>query len=354
MPKISFIVPVYKVEPYIDQCVTSILNQTFSDFELILVDDGSPDRCPEICDTYAQKDSRVKVIHKQNAGVSEARNTGIEAASGEWAYFVDSDDWIELDAAEKLYQDAIKTGADCVMSDCEVCFESGKIIRRQQFSQVFYTEDPEDIRNIQKNMLCHKFSPHYSANCVNGYAAPWGKFVKLSIIKDNGIRFDPYAKGVFDDGVYSLYLLDHVKKFYYNGEHTYNYRIVGNSLTHAFKPTAMDVARRNCELVAQFIEKTGKDDSYWQAEYCRRVALFASHLSKYFFNPQNPMTKEEVCKALIETLNNENFKPAFENAQAKYLERKHAYVCFCGKHKLYNGLALYVKLKQANDKRQNA
>ena len=92
MPKISFLVPVYNVEKYIDQCITSILNQTFRDFELILVDDGSPDNCPSICDKYAERDARVKVIHKRNAGVSEARNSGIEAPTGELAYFVDSDD----------------------------------------------------------------------------------------------------------------------------------------------------------------------------------------------------------------------------------------------------------------------
>lgn len=235
MPKISFLVPVYNVEKYIDQCITSILNQTFRDFELILVDDGSPDNCPSICDKYAERDARVKVIHKRNAGVSEARNSGIEAATGEWAYFVDSDDWIEADAAATLYNDAIQTGADCVMSDCVTRYNDGRILRRNQFSKVFYTEDPEEIKGIQKNMLCHKFNPYYSSNCDNGYAAPWGKFVKMSIIKENDIRFDPYAKGVFDDGVYSLYLLDHVKKFYYNGRHTYDYRVVDSSLTHAFK-----------------------------------------------------------------------------------------------------------------------
>lgn len=345
MPKISFIVPVYNVEKYIDQCVTSILNQTFQDFELILVDDGSPDNCPKICDDYAEKDSRVRVIHKKNAGVSEARNSGISAATGEWAYFVDSDDWIELNAAENLYADAIKTGADCVMSDCLVRYDDGRTLRRNQFSKVFYTENQEEIRGIQKNMLCHKFSPYYSANCDNGYAAPWGKFVRMSIIKDNNIRFDPYAKGVFDDGVYSLYLLDYVKKFYYSGRHTYNYRVVGGSLTHAYKKNALDIAQRNCELVGKFIAETHKDGSYWQAEYCRRVALFASYLSKYFYNPQNPMNGREVKREILDALDGDVFKPAFDNAKRENLSRRHAYVLYCGRYKLIVGLKLYAKLK---------
>ena len=100
--KFSIIVPVYKVEEYLCECVDSILNQTYADFELILVDDGSPDRCPEICDQYAATDARIRVIHKPNGGLSEARNFGIQAAKGDYLVFVDSDDAMMPDALEKL------------------------------------------------------------------------------------------------------------------------------------------------------------------------------------------------------------------------------------------------------------
>ena len=102
MPKISVIVPVYKVEAYLQECVDSILAQTFEDFELILVDDGSPDNCGAICDAYAGKDSRVKVIHQENQGLSGARNTGIEASKGEFLTFVDSDDMVSPQYLEVL------------------------------------------------------------------------------------------------------------------------------------------------------------------------------------------------------------------------------------------------------------
>jgi len=345
MPKISFIVPVYGVEKYINKCVDSILGQTYRDFELILVDDGSPDNCPEICDMYAVKDKRVKVIHKKNEGVSAARNSGIEAATGEWAYFVDSDDWIEQDASENLYKDAVKYNADCVMSDCVKCYEDGKTVRIYQFSQEFFTDDSETIENIQKYMLCHKFSPYYSPNTTNGYAAPWGKFVKMSILKDYNIRFNPYAKGVFDDGVYSLYVLDHVKRFYFNRKHTYNYRVIGSSITHKFRENAMEVMKLNCELVDKFIENTCKDDSFVQAEACRRVSNFASYLSKYYFNPQSSLSKEETKRRLFLDLDSWPYKEAFLIAKASNLELKHRYILFCGRAKLYLGLKLYAKLR---------
>lgn len=125
---ISVIVPVYRVEKYLPACIDSILNQTFTDFELILVDDGSPDRCPEICDETAKRDARVRVIHQANAGLSAARNAGIEAAHGAWLSFVDSDDYIAPQFYEKLYQTAQRTDADCVMCSVQNVDESGKPI----------------------------------------------------------------------------------------------------------------------------------------------------------------------------------------------------------------------------------
>lgn len=125
---ISVIVPVYRVEKYLPACIDSILNQTFTDFELILVDDGSPDRCPEICDETAKRDARVRVIHQANAGLSAARNAGIEAAHGAWLSFVDSDDYIAPQFYEKLYQTAQRTDADCVMCSVQNVDESGKSI----------------------------------------------------------------------------------------------------------------------------------------------------------------------------------------------------------------------------------
>lgn len=123
MPEISIIVPVYKVEKYLNRCVKSILNQTFTDFELILVDDGSPDRCPTMCDEWEKKDHRIKVIHKENGGLSSARNAGLDVACGNFIGFVDSDDWIEEDMYELLHRIIVKHNADIAM--CGYFFTDG-------------------------------------------------------------------------------------------------------------------------------------------------------------------------------------------------------------------------------------
>lgn len=121
IPLISVIVPVYKVEDYLDRCIKSILDQTYSNLEIILVDDGSPDNCPQMCDDYAKKDSRVKVIHKKNGGLSSARNAGLDLCSGEYISFVDSDDYVDKRFIELLYK-AIHDTKSCISICGYKCF----------------------------------------------------------------------------------------------------------------------------------------------------------------------------------------------------------------------------------------
>ena len=126
MSTVSIIVPVYKVEDYIRECLDSILAQTYPYFELILVDDGSPDNCGRICDDYAKGDNRIKVVHKVNGGISSARNAGLEVAKGEWIMHVDGDDWIEPDMLEKMYAVAEKSQADIVYCDFYLSYEKNE------------------------------------------------------------------------------------------------------------------------------------------------------------------------------------------------------------------------------------
>lgn len=121
--KISVIVPVYKVEPYLDKCISSIANQTYRNLEIILVDDGSPDNCPAMCDTWAEKDSRIRVIHKTNGGLSDARNAGMAIATGELMTFVDSDDWIAPDMCEHLYQRLAEDNSDIATCGVQMVWE---------------------------------------------------------------------------------------------------------------------------------------------------------------------------------------------------------------------------------------
>ena len=121
---ISIIIPIYKVEKFLDRCVESVVNQTYSNLEIILVDDGSPDNCPYMCDIWAQKDSRIKVIHKLNGGLSDARNKGLRISTGKFVGFVDSDDWIAPEMYERLFQSIIKEKSDIAACSVKMIWEN--------------------------------------------------------------------------------------------------------------------------------------------------------------------------------------------------------------------------------------
>lgn len=176
MPIISVIVPVYNVEKYLHRCVDSILAQSFTDFELILVDDGSPDNCGKICDEYAKNDSRIHVIHKENGGLSDARNVGIDWAfansDSQWITFVDSDDWVSRKYIEFLYYIVLENNADiscCMWTDCDF------LDNHTKDELVFELLSGEDFcadNYIQSQSACCRL---YSKNIINGIRFPVGK-----------------------------------------------------------------------------------------------------------------------------------------------------------------------------------
>jgi len=169
MPVISVIVPVYNVEKHLRRCIDSILTQTFRDFECILIDDGSPDNCPVICDEYAVKDSRIIVIHQENAGVSVARNAGLLIASGEWIGFVDSDDWLEPEALKILIEKQIETNADIVRANMRHHFNNYTIESVCNFP---YINNANPLVNYFLNGYNTLCATLYNANLFHEYYVP--------------------------------------------------------------------------------------------------------------------------------------------------------------------------------------
>ena len=175
MPKASVIVPVYKVEEYLEKCVQSILAQTERDFELILVDDGSPDRCGALCDSLAQTDPRVRVIHQENQGLGGARNTGIREARGDWLLLVDSDDWIEPKILEKAMEAGLREEADLVMFAFRTVDEQGRELG-------VFREDMPKERGI--GLQEHK-EALLTAPCA------WNKLYRRSFFQGTGLAYPP-------------------------------------------------------------------------------------------------------------------------------------------------------------------
>lgn len=193
MDKISIIIPIYKVENYLERCIESVLSQTYKNIEIVLIDDGSPDNCGLICDNYAEKEQRIRVIHKENGGLSDARNVGIELATGEYLMFVDSDDWIDYDMVEILHKVSVYKKADIVECSYRSIFND-RIEEETNCTADIITGDR--IFALE-GMLDWKYFK----------AVAWNKLYHRSVFSD--IR---YPKGKYHEDEFTTY------KYFYNAK----------------------------------------------------------------------------------------------------------------------------------------
>lgn len=211
MPAISVIVPVYKVEKYLRKCVDSILAQTFTDFELWLVDDGSPDNCGAICDEFAQKDTRVKVIHKKNGGLSDARNAALDVMKGRYVFFVDSDDWISEDALEIMHSALNRTGAKMATGNIVSVCEDGA-------EQALYSPVQKETVLIGEEMLTTLLRPNA---CNRLYDAELFRTLR-------------YPVGRLYEDVFTYHkILEQIDRMVLVGKNTYYYLIRNGSIMNS-------------------------------------------------------------------------------------------------------------------------
>ena len=207
--KVSIIVPVYNCEAYLERCFNSIRRQTLSDFECIIVDDGSSDNSGVICDEFASLDNRFVVIHKKNEGVSKARNTALCIARGEYVGFVDSDDWIDDNMYESLYKEALKTSSDIVVCGCTP-FNDGKVKR---------TLTP-------KEALLVMFDPRRN---MGGYS--WTRFIRRTLL--NGVFYDENI-AIYEDLLFFYHLFQKAKRIYWHDVPLYHYEARENSAVNSY------------------------------------------------------------------------------------------------------------------------
>jgi glycosyltransferase involved in cell wall biosynthesis len=214
MPVISVIVPVYNVEQYLCKCLDSILDQTFTDFELLLIDDGSPDRSGQICDEYAQKDSRIRVFHKENGGVSSARNLGLDNAKGKWIAFIDSDDWVDSTYLEHL----LEGDEDVELRVMGLMKQN----RKQKWERIVPRRELFLTNDIWKF-----YKLYFFYHIIGG---PYVKLFLLSTINKANIRFKLYLS-LGEDRVFNLQYLSRIKSISVKNYAEYYYQNTYFSLT---------------------------------------------------------------------------------------------------------------------------
>ncbi|WP_242386626.1 glycosyltransferase family 2 protein [Phocaeicola sartorii] len=211
-PIVTIIVPVYKAEKYLSCCIDSILAQSFKDFELLLIDDGSPDSSGQICNEYASKDNRIHSFHKENGGVSSARNMGIDNAQGEWICFIDSDDWVEADFLKELIQydsfDLIVGGLDSFG-----CTAISTKRNRNLVVDLKHSHQEAQILNAD------------IGNTISAFYYSCGKLFRRSIISQNRLRFDTRMK-MCEDTCFLMQYLTHADKIILSDSSSYRYRVL--------------------------------------------------------------------------------------------------------------------------------
>lgn len=309
-PMFSIIIPVYNVENELARCIESIINQTMHNFEVILVDDGSPDNCPQICDEYAEKYNYITVIHKENGGVSSARNAGIKIANGKYIWFIDSDDYIEPNSIEVI-SSHLKDDVDFLEFNVKTAI-SGKV---ENFSDF-----------IKRYQIGYTLT-----------AQPWDKIYKTSLIRENNIQFDVEEK-IGEDQLFNVCYYKVIKNFVFITDSLYHYVYRATSAMHTGKE------KRTKWPMKIYNKKMLAVGDYLSEEV--RCALFIIHLATVLGVLSNSyLTKKERKNFLFEQFRLNPFsKDAWKKGQQLFFERENA--SFLGEMRL----RLFLELNRRNIK----
>ena len=335
MKKISIIIPVYntKVED-LEKCLNSIINQTYKNIEIIIIDDGSTkenkEKYIEICKPY----KNIEIIQQKNSGVSEARNKGIEASSGEWLMFVDSDDWLELDACKKMIS-KVKDGIEIVISRTYLCGST------KRATQSYYKEDilidNESLKNELINSIFRVPKAKYSY-----IEAPWAKIYNKKFIIEHKIKF---KKGLVlgEDTLFNFMAYSAANKIYFSNEETYNYRLSQESVSNKYNPQIIEHYEKLFSEYYKVLSEKQKNTVFNYFVF----AQIKKYCNKYIFNEKN-VNKD--YKKIKKILNNEinqkaiNYVFSHRNKDIKLKSVKYRIYLYLIKYKQIKLLKLYLKI----------
>lgn len=268
-PLVSVIIPIYKTEQWLPKCINSCINQTYSNIEIILIDDGSPDNCGSICDKFAERDSRIVVLHQANSGVSSARNHGLKVARGEYIVFLDSDDWLNSNAIHELIKEINLYHSDLVV--CGAYFFSGNVVDSElKHDTVCFSNQHDFLRNL----LCKEE--------IRFIQTPWIKLFKKSIIIDNGIQFDTSMK-LGEDLSFVLEYIRYVNQCIYINKSLFNIQqVTYNKNLHYQTSDIVFHWKNGIKLYNKYVSLFKKTGYY--NEYSSRVDLFYLRMIKIYLN----------------------------------------------------------------------
>lgn len=315
MPKISIIIPAYNVENYLEECLNSLLNQTLREIEMIIIDDGSSDATPKICDEFSKRDSRIVVVHQKNAGVSEARNKGISFATGEYVMFVDGDDWIEEDACETVYQHLKEKQADSLMF-CYVNQSSKGAKKKEIFSQEKIVFEGEEITNrIEKSFIGLTGDELAHPERIDSTISVWGKVYKLDIIKKYHIKYINYNIVPSECQLFNIEYFSKAKKVVYVKEFLYHYRRnTESSVTKRYKKNVIEKWLYWIQYMKEYINQNYPENEKIFEAYYNRICFSVIPISGELLKKKN---FRYTYRELKKVLNSEHYRNAYQKLEFK-------------------------------------
>lgn len=341
-PLISIIVPIYKVENYLDDCVQSLINQTYKNIEIILVDDGSPDNSGRMCDEYAAKDNRIKVIHKENGGLVSARNAGYNAVTGQWHMYVDSDDWIDVKTCELLVDYVTKNENIDIIFWKVIQDLNGKHIKGKwewPCNDSTHLYEGNECVELARNVLVYK----------SGIATAYAKLINTQFSREKKIQHDDRLKQGMEGTEYSFRCFLHASTVLYVNEYFNYYRYNEDSISKT-------VSEKNAIYITDCIKVLEEDlesplltknkESFVAALYQRTVySLIALSMSTYF-HPNNNESLKTKIKKFKNLLTNYNFyKTSIKHTSVKGMDISRKIVVIILRLKMYFLLPMVVRLK---------
>lgn len=311
---VSIIVPVYNAAKYIEECVLSILNQTYRNIEVILVDDGSDDESIMICDRWQKKDNRVQVVHQKNTGVSGARNTGIEKSSGEWIVFLDSDDKMDPQAIENALLLAKKNSCDTVCWNCYI-EKDGEVTKSPAIIPDYSIYEEDSRRSILIEALYYtkeeSFYPGYM------FRAVWGKLLSASIIKEYNIEF-PIGQPLGEDAAFLVDYYNFCKKVLLVNQYWNYYKVLQSSAVRKCRNNLKDIQHLEFNFLSEKINTVNADRNTIMLNLC--IYFDYQYIHHLYLTEK---TSFSIFRKMKEYINQRNYKwKRFKDYDIKKIHNK--------------------------------
>ena len=337
--KISIIVPIYKVpENYLRRCIESLIKQTMNEIEIILVDDESPDNCGKICDEYKSTDSRIRVIHQKNKGLSGARNSGVNVSNSDWITFVDGDDFIELNMCEKLYN-AIENDIDIIC--CGVIKDYGTKLVRYNYDNLYENNKKyitKDELNYMRNMLLN-----FNGNNAWAYA----KLIKKELIVNNNVYHNESLRQGAEGLEFNIRLFKVSKGIKFIKEYGYHYVYNDNSITTTHNEKNHEYILKCFEEIKKNVDMNNKISKEWF--YNRLLYVIVTTAISGYFNPTNYESYKIKKIKYKKYLNNPMLQTSLKNI--RNIDIKRRIILFLIKSKMFKLVDFIAKVQYLQKKK---